>query len=561
VASSNSSPLKTTPFQAEPRSSVTQNLEDGNPKGSSRSDHLSNWCGWTLLLLIVATGFGIRLDATSEPVWLDECHTAWTVDTDSPTTVIERAAIGNQPPLYPISAWLLKQTFGLTEFALRIPSLLSGTLLILFAALWTRSLTRDWSAAILVAALICFDGQFIYYSSEARCYALLQLTGLLQAICFWRLIHASRLTCESEASDSGSSFALWLAWTALSIALLYTHYTSVWILASEFIFIAGLAIVRRKLPTGFVVASLLTTFAIVPLAWNVSMVIKRRDNWVAVSSVEQLWLDYEPWLIYWILIPAVFAIAGWLMSSIAGASTTRNTSTSPHNMYLHWLWIGTWAAIGPVGIAVVDALQIAPMALERYAIVCWVAFAVFAGLAVSTFPKKVSWLIAVCIFGSSIFGNWWVSQSYELRRLTPFRVEDWTATTSQIANTNSGQPIFQFADVIEDIDALEVQDPDFQNYLKFPILGAEALAGQRVSETHSITPLATRNPRFLPEHLAAIREANGCWLVVRGDNRSSIWIAGELEYWMKERIEFKEIINERLPYSNVHLLRVRTVDD
>jgi len=51
-----------------------------------------------ILTLITAAGLYIRFDAAAEPIWLDECHTAWAVDTDSASEVAARAADGNQPP-------------------------------------------------------------------------------------------------------------------------------------------------------------------------------------------------------------------------------------------------------------------------------------------------------------------------------------------------------------------------------------------------------------------------------------------------------------------------------
>lgn len=522
----------------------TPSLPDASPKPQNKLCLLA-------LLILLLIGVVIRVIAAGEPAWLDECHTAWTVDADSISMVASRAADGNQPPLFFALTWCVTQLFGLSEFSLRVISLFSGSLLILVAALWTRSLTQRWSAALLVAALITFDGQFIYYASEARPYALVQLLGLLQAICFWRLV-----TVASRRITQAIPLLILLL---LSIALLYTHYTSVWILVAETIIVFGIAISRRKLPLEWLALTSLIAVSMLPVWWNVSMVFNRRSNWSSVSSTGQLWSDYEPWLVHWVMIPAAFAIAGALLNYIKPAAATE--PSIPRRL---WIWITIWALLGPLAIATIDALGIAPMALERYAIVCWVAIAMFAGLAVTLYRPNISWLIAALIFGSSLLGNWWVDSCIHVGGLTPFRIEDWATPIAQIADIESSepdshQPIFQFANVIEDIDALTIDDARFQTYLLFPTLGAEALSKVRLSETHSLTPLATLNPVFTEQHLDAIRDAGGCWLIIRGVREFSLVFPGELEHWLGEPIEFKEVPNPHMSYSNVHLLRIRIV--
>ena len=117
-----------------------------------------------LLTVVISLGIFVRVSSTAEPMWLDECHTAWAVNADSLSVVAGRAADGNQPPLYFALVWSVTQVFGLTEFSLRLVSLVAGSAMIIIASLWARALTSRWSAAILVAGLVAFDGQFIFLS-------------------------------------------------------------------------------------------------------------------------------------------------------------------------------------------------------------------------------------------------------------------------------------------------------------------------------------------------------------------------------------------------------------
>lgn len=519
-----------------------------------------------ILIAIIALGIFARISSMSEPMWLDECHTAWTVDADSPEVVADRAADGNQPPLYFLIVWAVTSVFGITEFALRLTSLVAGSLLMIVAAFWAKHLTNRWSAACLVAGLLAFDGQFIFYATEARSYAFVQLIGLLQAFFFWRILvidwasHKNNQDAESRKPliHRTGLILLLTVWTLLSIALLYCHYTSVWLLVSEAAIVLLMAAIHRRAPTKFIIAAIMIAASLFPVFRNAAMVFDRRNNWSSVSSNGQLWIDVEPWLVHWILIPIGFAFAAWMISFLQPPRQTGNDKGELADWIL-WTWLAIWASIGPVGLGLLEMTGIAPMALVRYSIVCWVAMALFAALPLKYFSTHWSWCIALVILGSSFFGNWWTQELAYFRQIPAFRNEDWVSTVSQLHAANSDQPVFQLADVIEDIDALSDPDPRFQDYLLFPILGANSVHGEKL--TQRIVALPTWNVQFTDEHLQWILEAKGCWLIVRGELDYAVIIPGELERYLGQSIEFKFLENSRMPSSEVHLIRVRLAEE
>ena len=204
----------------------------------------------------------------------------------------------------------------------------------------------------------------------------------------------------------------------------------------------------------------------------------------------------------------------WLFNVIQTSGHKEPLEKS--NGWVLWLWIALWAIIGPAGIAIADACDIAPMALVRYSIVCWVAFAVFAALCLRLFSPSVSWLVAAVILASSFFGNWWAAEFVATGRLPIFRTEDWVTTVRQLAESDSTEPIFQLGDVLEDVDALTEQDERFQKYLLFPILGADAVrGGKRLEETHDISAASTWNYMVGGSQCRSVRKHKGCWLIVR----------------------------------------------
>src|SRR6185369_3416608 len=121
---------------------------------SLRAAFAKTFADWQFIgaLGICVLAAALRIPPLGESLWLDELHTAWCA-LGPLDEVAERAAIGNQGPLYYWLEWLLADVFGPTEFSLRLLSLVSGSLLPLALFL----LARRWSlttAGLIAAALV-----------------------------------------------------------------------------------------------------------------------------------------------------------------------------------------------------------------------------------------------------------------------------------------------------------------------------------------------------------------------------------------------------------------------
>ena len=84
-----------------------------------------------LIALCVVTAFGswLRMVDIDQSLWLDELHTSWVVAGEW-KQVGERTALGNQPIGYFAALRLVVGPDSQTEFRLRLPSVICGTLLI-----------------------------------------------------------------------------------------------------------------------------------------------------------------------------------------------------------------------------------------------------------------------------------------------------------------------------------------------------------------------------------------------------------------------------------------------
>ena len=174
--------------------------------------------------------------ANSDPLWLDELHSVWTIN-HPPDQIGKAAAIGNQAPLY---FWLLHFSHPgdhLAPVSFRWLSITCSVLTTVsvggFVWYWSRSLV----AAALSVWLIAIDPNMIFYGSEARPYALLMLLAVWQFFAFIRSgIAQYRI---DDINQHGVAFPktlskTWLASTILlSAAILLVHHTGILLLAAE----------------------------------------------------------------------------------------------------------------------------------------------------------------------------------------------------------------------------------------------------------------------------------------------------------------------------------------
>lgn len=167
-----------------------------------------------------AVGGALRVATSGQSVFADELATYWIVSThgfsDLFTVVHSDAEIS--PPLSFLAAWLTTR-IDLTPELLRAPSLVAGLATIPGVYL-VGARTAGRAAGLLAAALTTFSPFMIYYSSEARGYALAMA-----------LVTFSTLAMLVAAQTGRRRW--WVAYGALSCAAMYTHYTCAFVLGFQ----------------------------------------------------------------------------------------------------------------------------------------------------------------------------------------------------------------------------------------------------------------------------------------------------------------------------------------
>ena len=190
-----------------------QGAIEGAGKGGAA---LPAW--WPLAALTILAA-ALRLSTLHlQSFWYDEAFTPVHVLHPSLwATLRSFVHTENTPPMWYVIAWADSRVLGSGEIALRLPSALAGIATVPVAWAIGRELTGRRATAIAAAAFVAVNPLFVWYSQEARAYALFVLTAALAMLCFLRAL-------RRPSSGRMAAFAL-----SGSLALL-SHYFAVFLL-------------------------------------------------------------------------------------------------------------------------------------------------------------------------------------------------------------------------------------------------------------------------------------------------------------------------------------------
>ena len=131
-------------------------------------------------------GLALRL-AVPRGIWLDEAISIHQARLSLHDLFRNLYNGDRQPPLYHLTLWLTIRAFGHSEFAVRLPSLIAGTLVIPALYELGREL-YDRRTGLIAAAFAAVSPLLIWYSQEVRMYEFAALFGLLALLTQLRAI-------------------------------------------------------------------------------------------------------------------------------------------------------------------------------------------------------------------------------------------------------------------------------------------------------------------------------------------------------------------------------------
>ncbi len=165
-----------------------------------------------LLLSLIGVGLLLRLPNLRLGLWRDEGSTYFDALPESWAEVIRTTIYSElNPPGFFLLMHQWMQWFGSQEVVFKIPSLIFGVLLIP-AIYWLGRACYSHQTGLMAAAIATFSPEAIYYSQEARPYALTTLLCCLTVTLYYKTLQ----------SDKVSSL---LGFIACGTLLFYVQYT------------------------------------------------------------------------------------------------------------------------------------------------------------------------------------------------------------------------------------------------------------------------------------------------------------------------------------------------
>lgn len=199
----------------------------------------------------------------------DEAVTAGRVLVSSLSGTMHRVWTSEStPPLYYLLAWLWSHLFGVREFGLRSLSALFGTASVPVAYLAGRELIGR-RVGLVLAAIVAVSPILVWYSQDARAYALLVLFCTAALLFFLR----------AKRSGSVRDIGWWAAFSALALA---THYFAFFPLAIEAVWLLAVARPLRRVLWALGAVAL-AGLALAPIALHQAQ--GKNNDWIATFHI------------------------------------------------------------------------------------------------------------------------------------------------------------------------------------------------------------------------------------------------------------------------------------
>jgi mannosyltransferase len=385
---------------------------------SARSATLMHYAA---LAAVVVAGAFLRLTALNrQSLWFDEVDVVVRAQQPLETVLRTFVAEGENGPLYNILLALWVRLAGVSELAVRFPSAVAGTLSIPLIYLLGRRLVGP-SAGLVAAGLLAISPYHVWYSQEAKMYALVVLLALASSVCL------------VEALDRNHRL-LWASYAIVTTLLFYTHVATVLVFVAQSLYVVLTRRAWRGRERGWLAAAAVLTLPYLPIAlWALRVVGGGVQTWqpdvslweatrifgikFAVNRADAV-IETRGALLY-----AVLAIGGTCMLA---ARRTRER---------WWLLLIALTAVPVVGLYLVSLRQ--SVFSDRYAIVALPAYLLLDAAAVVLLTRhRLLWpLGALAIFLLLAFA--WAPLR-DVNRSTAAEKEDWRSAYAWVADR--GEP-------------------------------------------------------------------------------------------------------------------------
>jgi mannosyltransferase len=221
--------------------------------------------GWALLALLAIMFLGAVLRFYGlgfQSLWAGELA-SW--DFGGRDTISRVVQDGSQPPFYFLILHFARWIFGDSEWALRLPSAIAGWLCIPAIYFLGKKLYSE-REGIIAALLVAVLWPTVYYSQEARPYAMLILLSILATYFWWDLVQSLRYRGELPRREAA-------CYIVCAVLCAYTHYFGLLL-----VMLQGAALAALAWDSLRKVALLYAPVALAFLPWLPGMIGQLRDG-------------------------------------------------------------------------------------------------------------------------------------------------------------------------------------------------------------------------------------------------------------------------------------------
>lgn len=320
----------------------------------------------------------LRLTTLSrQSFWLDESYTERLLHMSFGQMIRTVPKTESTPYLYYVAAWVWTHVFGFGEYGVRSLSALAGIVTVPVVYLAARWLAGRRAGAI-AGLLVAVSPVMVWFSQEARAYALATLLSALTVLC---LVGYER-----------SRRSRWLAGWAVSAALgLATHYFVAFVVLGELVWLWRMAPRDRRLVAAVGLVAVVGG-ALVPLA--ITQQQTGHADYIAHSSLHATLVQIPKQLLLGYASPHQTLTAGLAALLLLVGAVAPPALSAPVRARAAWpLAIGLVAVLVPVGLAVcgvdfLDTRNLLP-ALPPLLIAAGIGFAGWGELAVES--RRPDW--------------------------------------------------------------------------------------------------------------------------------------------------------------------------
>lgn len=206
---------------------------------------------------LIVVGLALRF-AVPRGLWLDEAISVHQAGLALGELFESLQISDRNPPLHDLALWLTVRVFGDGELAVRLPSLIAGTLVIPALYMLGREL-YDRRTGLIAAAFAVVSPLLVWYSQEAQMWAFVILFGLLA---LWTQLRAIR----------HGGMGNWAAYILATAALLWSHYFGLLLIVVQQLAFIGVIVHRWRaqrplapLALGFAYSAAVLILQLIPL--------------------------------------------------------------------------------------------------------------------------------------------------------------------------------------------------------------------------------------------------------------------------------------------------------